>query len=149
MKQLVEIFNHLSLLPSLKLESSVYEHILKKKVEDLANDGNINPEIINNLKKAVSVIPKLRTLPPELSHLLYDIETMCLDIVQQLEKNGPQAEKVRIIREKIDRILYTYIAEDPKLYFKYCIVIKDIYNQLLAIIEKLKEYKMVGYNVEN
>lgn len=155
MRELVDVFNHLSLLPSLKLESGVYEQILNKKVDELSGYNHIDIEIKNNLKKTVSVLPKLRTLPPELSHLLYDVETICLDIIDHLENGMSPAEltkkteKAKIIMEKIDRVLYTYIAEDPKAYFKYCIVIKDIYNRLGTILDRLRETQMAGGSVEN
>ncbi|MEJ5172851.1 MAG: hypothetical protein WHT47_03980 [Hydrogenothermaceae bacterium] len=155
MKELIDVFNHLSLLPSLKLESGVYEQILNKKVDELSGYNHIDIEIKNNLKKTVLVLPKLRTLPSELSHLLYDIETICIDIIDHLENSTShtelikKTEKARAIMEKIDRVLYTYIAEDPKLYFKYCIVIKDIYNRLGNILERLRETKMAGGGIEN
>lgn len=145
MKELVEVINHLSLLPSLKLDNDLYRQILERKVKKLYNDYGPDNQILVNLEKILFILPKLKTLPKELSYLLFDIQTICLDIVDHLENRGletdlaKKVEKSKLILEKIDRVLCTYIAEDPKRYFRYSIIIKDIYNRLNNIFEMIRE----------
>lgn len=150
MRELVEIINHISLLPSVRFDSNLYEQILERKVRDLSKNNNIDSELLLNIERILSILPKIRALPPELSHLLFNIETICMDIVDYIENNTSETElikkiqKNRLIIEKIDRVLYTYIAEDPKRYLKYSIIIRDIYDRLNNIFELIKEKQKLG-----
>lgn len=150
MRELVEVINHISLLPSVRFDSNLYEQILERKVIDLSKNNNIDSELLFNIERILSILPKIRTLPPELSHLLFNIETICMDIVDYIENNTSETElmkkiqKNRLIIEKIDRVLYTYIAEDPKRYLKYSIIIRDIYDRLTTIFELIKEKQKLG-----
>lgn len=73
-----------------------------------------------------------------------------MDIVDYIENNTSETElmkkiqKNRLIIEKIDRVLYTYIAEEPKRYLKYSIIIRDIYDRLTTIFELIKEKQKLG-----
>lgn len=150
MRELVEVINHISLLPSMRFDSNLYEQILERKVRDLARNNHIDSELLLNIERILSILPRIRALPPELSHLLFNIETICMDIVDYIENNTSETElikkiqKNRLIIEKIDRVLYTYIAEDPKRYLKYSIIIRDIYDRLNNIFELIKEKQKLG-----
>lgn len=146
MKELVDVFNHLSLLPSVNFQSDTYNHILRKKLESL-QFGITRKDLIDNLNRIYCIIPQLKNLPPEINHLLRDIETICTDISDYLEKGSSiqelkgKIQKGKRIVEKIDRVLFTYIAEDSKRYLRYSLLIREIYWILGNTIELLKEIK--------
>lgn len=150
MRELVEVFNHLSLLPSVNFESDTYQQILKKKLEELNNIKNVKREFIEKLEKIYSIIPYIRNLPPDVAHLLRDVESICISISDSLEKDSHISEikeklqKAKKVLSKIDRVLYTYIAENPKKYFRYSLLIKEIYWALGEILEFIKELKEEG-----
>lgn len=67
MRELVEVINHISLLPSVRFDSNLYEQILERKVRDLARNNHIDGELLLNIERILSILPRIRTLPPELS----------------------------------------------------------------------------------
>ncbi|MEZ0323862.1 MAG: hypothetical protein ABWJ98_06120 [Hydrogenothermaceae bacterium] len=142
MDRLVEILSHISLIPAVKLEEEDFVHFLKNRIELLETQKEeVNKEVVEELKIILHVLSNIRTLPEEMSYLLNDIKVISNYIISYLMGKvswNEALKRIELVMQKIDRVLYTYVVEDPKAYFKYSLMLKNLYRSLCRISHIIK-----------
>lgn len=135
MREFNEVIQHLYMLPYLEPDRDSCLNLLNSKIWALKQQANQFPHLQDKLEKLLTLIQSLKNLPEELAHLLYNLEILQKDL---------DARKMKAIVEKIERVLYTYVVEDPKKYLKHSLVLREIYRTITEIVELLVVNKLDG-----
>lgn len=136
MREFREVVQHLSMLPYRDQDIDNYLKLLDSKISAFKQQQDISsPRLEARLEKLLTLIQNLKHLPQELIHLLYNLEVLQRDL---------DTGKMKAIVEKIERVLYTYVAEDPKKYLKHSLVLREIYRTITEIAELLVINKLEG-----
>lgn len=135
MREFSDVVQHLSMLPYKHQDIDNYLKLLDSKISAFKQHDISHPHLQTRLEKLLTLIQNLKDLPEELIHLLYNLEILQKDL---------DVRKIRAIVEKMDRVLYTYVAEDPKKYLKHSLVLREIYRTITEIAELLVINKPEG-----